>query len=123
MSRPLIVVTADRDLRAALAFFDGDMFRADTVVDALGEYCDRLGDAVLALGPDVVNQYQGDGLPFPALVLTTSRTKLDTTALAALSTPVSAPVVYLPSEIPSLTRLCSTPAASTPSERQHDGQQ
>lgn len=108
MSLRLIAVTTDRDLLAALVNYTGDITHADTIEDAVTAYYDDGG--VIALGPDTIQGYRGDGLPFDHYLIYTDEAFVDWEAPFYLGTVGH---FELPAEMWALTTL-TTLAAINP---------
>ncbi len=111
MTRPLLIVTADRDVLAFLPWVEGEVINADTLEDAIEEYVNRLGECVLAIGPDIVYGYRGRGLPVESVVLLADATALDWVGVRAVG---AVSTICLPQGLPKLGRLLNEPSAPAP---------
>lgn len=71
MTRPLLVATANHDLRAHLMWLESPVARADTLHAALTALRDDPVSPLLAVGPDVTWDYRGPQIaPVPVLLYT-----------------------------------------------------
>jgi hypothetical protein len=110
MSRPLLAVTSDEELRAELAHISGPLYRAPsllTLPDLFDEVVFERGTfPLVAIGQDITEDYAGPMLTFDSVLLFTHAAAIDWTGVASIA---PAQIIQLPEEWPVLASLLNPP--------------